>query len=194
MPRLTGLKHDFEINSTSPNFDCSAFDKLNNIYNNIKGRNYLCQSIPEGGKKDVAKHWSPLGKPLPTAGIVFIVIGALSVVGALLFFYCVFWPRRKRRVALLAAEAEARNNIPLGGVPPRNSSDPPEYSRIGKPGEVPPEYAATHAVVPAVSESSLGDSERGVSRPSSPDVHRESPEVDGQQVTVLPLEFLSFLH
>jgi hypothetical protein len=62
------------------------------------------------------------------------------------------WSRRRRR---------ARSARSLGvtdeGVELRDPNDPPEYTRVGKPGEVPPGYHEMNDIHQAESEASRGD-------------------------------------
>jgi len=148
------LYYPFLINSTNPEFDCSAIDQK--FYRQSPSYwskdDYRCGAYVAGSTKDTSRHWHPPKTGLKRPGIqAAIAIG--SIVGALLFVG-IFWRHWRREDQRNAERAAA---VALADLPPN-------YARVPKPHEVPPAYVQQAAAGSAV--SSLTELNTAVATPA----------------------------
>jgi hypothetical protein len=133
------------------NFNCTPFDRLSYSPTNKGARNaYSCSATAPGSTKDTAIHYSQ-GKPslLPKGAMaIIIIISIVAGLGALGYGLGCIHRRRiaRRQVAPAPVQlADMGVLIPSIRVPHQHEDGDgierlPEYSRHGKPGEVPPKY------------------------------------------------------
>jgi hypothetical protein len=159
MPSLKKLLSDFSISSTDLSLDCFFFDKLKSNSGYDKAYSYSCHAISPNTTTDVATHWHPAS--LPTVGKVFIALAAILVAALSIIWWWYKWGEPKRERAKAAAQAR-ENGTELRTVVKRDPNEPPLYTRVGKPGEVPPGYHETHEVQLTGSQSSSSWGEPGV--------------------------------
>jgi hypothetical protein len=140
------------LNSSNPTFDCTEFDKLADQYS-WNSSFYSCGAYVPGTTKDVAKHYYP-----PSGGLISKPVKAILVIVSVILGLLVFglatrwWSRRKARARRRGSEGQAEGDVvSLGsvGVSRRTTGETdglPQYSRVGKPGEVPPGYVEAETV------------------------------------------------
>lgn len=137
----------FSVSITANWFDCITFDRLyynyTERYPELSAPEYSCgaySSSNKPGQSDAAEHWTPAGKSgnrNPVLIIVFLVLGMIIVA------LSVRWYRRRGKKALRERSVEG---VELGEsdetvrTEPGNEHRPPQYTRMGKPGEIPPAY------------------------------------------------------
>jgi len=130
------MDHGINISTTNPILDCSYFDELS-----AKERsgltstdyNYSCTAIPPGTNKDVAKHYKAPSKGVSQS--VKIGMGVFAAVAGcvlILFFLGLLGRREQKKAAIV--EQEELDSLPV------DPNEPPRYSRVARPGEVPPVY------------------------------------------------------
>lgn len=131
---------NFYLNTSNPDFDCSALDKLSvprDGYTGTKGT-YQCGAYAAGSTKDTAKHYTVPKKPLHLSqgAIVGISIGAAAggIVLLALALRCLS-SRMKRKAAARPTTVDE-----LYRLDPEGNHKLPEYTRVGVPGEVLPGY------------------------------------------------------
>ncbi|EPE29576.1 L [Glarea lozoyensis ATCC 20868] len=151
MPRLIDYTAGFHIATTHADFNCTPFDRLSYSPINKGSRKlYSCSGIALGSTTDTAIHYSQSkGSLLPKGAMaIIIIIGAVAGLGAVAYAYRCFHRRRIAQRQLAPTQPSlADMGVMLPGIRvPRQHEDGdgiemlPEYSRHGKPGEVPPKY------------------------------------------------------
>ena len=146
LPSLHSIIGGFHLNSSNAALDCSAFDKVAD-QSGWNSSFYSCGAYLPGEAKDIAKHYQVPDRGFQISKsaraiiiIVSIVAGILSC--ALLMRWC---GRRKARREVYTEEAVDLGDVVVTGHGegdrPSEGDRPPEYRKVGKPGEVPPGYA-----------------------------------------------------
>jgi hypothetical protein len=150
-PRLIDYTAGFHIATTHPDFNCTPFDRLSYSPVNKESRKlYSCSGIALGSSTDTAVHYSQSkGSVLPKGAMaIIIIIGAVVGLGVLAYAYrCLHRRRIAQRQVAPTQPSLADMGVMLPGIRVSRQHEDgdgiemlPEYSRHGKPGEVPPKY------------------------------------------------------
>ncbi|RDW84834.1 hypothetical protein BP6252_02424 [Coleophoma cylindrospora] len=117
------------VNSTNPNFDCSAIDAIYEATPKAdrEALLYTCRASVSGSSRDSAKHLALYHKPkeIPKAMIGGIVIGCVALIAL-----------RKERPPSCSSEEEASDDS-------EELEMPPIYREHALPEEIPPVYKET---------------------------------------------------
>ncbi|KAF8859786.1 hypothetical protein BDZ45DRAFT_620419 [Acephala macrosclerotiorum] len=143
LPNLRSILTGFHLNSSNSNLDCTTFDKLA-ISEGWASSFYSCGAYLPGETKDSAKHYQAPNQGLALSKPVKAIIILLSIIAGL--FLCAFmtrwwWRRRHPRRGSVAEEPIVVDLGDMGHTRQQSEGEGlPKYSRVGKPGEVPPGY------------------------------------------------------
>jgi len=155
LPSLRNIIEGFHLNSSNPDFNCTAFDKLSD-QSSWSSSFYSCGAYLPGSTKDLAKHYNAPNNEFKLSSPVKAIIVTLSIIAGL--FLCALLMRlyvnktKKRRGSLtrsgsatVAGIGVEGGNIDLEEVRVTRLAEEeedalPKYQRVGKPGEVPPGY------------------------------------------------------
>jgi hypothetical protein len=151
IPKLIDYTAGFHIASTYANFNCTPFDRLSYSSVNAGSRKlYSCSGIAPDSTRDTAIHYSKSKSlVLPKGAMaIIIIVSVVAGLGVLAYAHrCIHRRRIARRQVAPAQVPLADTSVIIPGnrtIHYHEDGDGiemlPEYSRVGKPGEVPPKY------------------------------------------------------
>ncbi|CZR62807.1 uncharacterized protein PAC_12704 [Phialocephala subalpina] len=157
LPNLRSILTGFHLNSSNAAMDCTTFDKLADS-ESWTSSFYSCGAYLPGENKDLAKHYQSPKKSLALSRPVKAIIIILSIIAG--FFLCALltrWWWRKRHPRRRSVAEEPVDLGDMGHTRQQSEGEGlPKYTRVGKPGEVPPGYNEG-VIVPRVEAENLNE-------------------------------------
>jgi hypothetical protein len=149
IPLLKDISGGFHISTTTPDFNCTYWDRL--FYSSPLAADtslYSCSAHFSDSEPDSAIHYDPpkSASAIPKATKVIIIIVCI-VVGALILGIGIrYWCRRRNRGRVQEPPPITLRELGVGEEEGEGTDGLPAYRRVGKPGEVPPRYKENEPV------------------------------------------------